>query len=168
MGYHPHEPSAKGNQLVKVATRGESILDKVYTDCSQSYDKVYTDSSHGEPVVLSEVGLSHHGVVLCQPALATDYEPPTHLHGPDMLRGRQRPSHVTDGLEKLPGKTCRAASCTLKYGKFESKLKSLIDTHLPVKTIGPAWVTDKFRHPINTRNVAFCTGSATYPYLRVQ
>ena len=50
-------------QLVKVATRGESILDKVYTDCSQSY---------GEPVVLSEVGLSHHGVVLCQPALATD------------------------------------------------------------------------------------------------
>ncbi len=150
-------------QLVKTATRGNSILDKVYTDCSQYY---------GRPVVLSPVGLSDHGVVLCQPALAADYEAPSTYMAQTRCMGANEQSMLLVALKNTTWEDVyRADSCTLMYDKFESKLKFLIDTHLPVKTVKRCsndrpWVTDEFRHLIDRRNTAFHTGSTLFPYLR--
>ena len=150
-------------QLVKLPTRDKAILDKIYTNGGQYY---------GNPEVLPPVGLSDHNVVLCRPALVADYEPPKTYMAQTRCTGANEKAMLllalrTTGWQDL----YRARSCEQQYVIFESRLKALIDLHLPSKmtkrcTNDKPWVTDEFRLLIDRRHAAFRSNSTLYKYLQ--
>ena len=55
-------------QIVKKPTRDKSMLDKIFTNMETVY---------GEPEILAPIGLSDHNIVVCYPALSSNYVAPT-------------------------------------------------------------------------------------------
>ena len=150
-------------QLVKLPMWDKAILDKIYTNGGQYY---------GNPKVLPPVGLSDHNVVLCWPALVVDFEPPKTYMAQTCCTGANEKAMLlltlrTTGWQDL----YRAHSCEQQYIIFESRLKALINLHLPSKTMKQCtndkpWVIDEFKLLTDRRHAAFRSNSALYPYLR--
>ncbi len=150
-------------QLVQKPTRGKAILDKTYTNFPIYY---------GEPEVMAPIGLSDHCVVVCRPALQTDYKPPMTYMAWTRCTGANEKAMLLLALRNAQwGDLYRAASCQQQYAIFEDKLRTLIDTHMPSKLTkrcsnDKPWVTDEFRILINRRKAAFRINSVAYSCLR--
>ena len=65
----------------------------------------------------------------------------------------------------------RTESCAEQHDIFDSRLRTLIETHLPMKIVkrhsnDKPWLTDEFRLLTEKRNQAFRINSLAYLYLR--
>ena len=160
----PIQASYDFKQLVKDKTFLTKTLDKVLTNMHELYDR---------PEVLAPIGSLDrgHGVVCCSPngrysaraCLSThtvrDQRPCNRLR-----LGRavaQFPWHQIYHLD----------SCEAKFDFFQHNMSTLINKHMPLKTVtrstmDPPWITDRFRELVEQRNAAYRDHLASYGYLK--
>lgn len=142
-------------QVVKSATRGNAILDKIFTNMSEWYLT---------PVIIPAMGNSDHAVVLMMANANPTYKP-----GSDVLVCRR----CWDSNSKvLLANALKTTNWSSLYSMesvqdmtdyFYNTVKTLFDAYAPVcyvkrHSTDKPWVTDKFRLQIRQRQFAFRTG----------
>ena len=97
----------KFSQIVKVATRGQGILDKIWTNMSMVYSK---------PVTVAELGTSDHNMVLLKPSckMTLDTESMTLMSVKSMGAKEKATFELALSLIKLEPPS-RLDSCNEKY-----------------------------------------------------
>jgi len=141
-------------QVVKSATRGTAVLDKIYTSLKEWYEI---------PVVLPNIGRSDHNAV----AMAPKHRPAD--RGEDMMVTVR--SHDSNGRALLGQMIAdtdwtplyRMNTCDEMTESFYSTITRLVDCYLPLMTVkrhttDKPWVTDQFRRLIRCRQHALKTG----------
>jgi hypothetical protein len=151
-------------QIVKQATRGNRILDKVLTNMGTLY---------ANPDILPQIGKSDHQVVLCRPQpdyqlLGTTPEYRTtrvNGHNERVLFASQLQATKWEALYKMD-------TCEEQFTLFSETINDLLDTYLPMKTVkvqpsDKPWVTTQYKDLIQQRQHALLSGKLEeYKYLR--
>ena len=145
-------------QVVKSATRGTAILDKIYTNISNWYC---------DPEILPGIATSDHFSVVMQPKHSNQYP-----HG-KRIRVLIR-SNDPNGKALLANELCSfnwsrlytLQSCEDMISMFYSTVTSMLNYFLPTRHVfrhssDKPWVTDEFRRLIRQRQHAFTSGNIT-------
>ena len=113
-------------QMVKKPTRGNNILDKIYTTLSE----YYTDA-----MILPCIGQSDHSSVLLSPATQspTPYSP-VYITKRDCRPANRR--SLSTALSKINWTSLyHTAAIDNQFALFSNTLSSVFDTHLPLRTV---------------------------------
>lgn len=145
------------SQIVRAPTRGNAVLDKVYTNIATYYS---------DATILSPIGLSDHNVVICPPK---PHHKLSHQHHPLLCTVRSfdqnSRSSFAQALKAYDWSDFyRMNSCEDMTLHFYVTLQQLLDQHMPQKTVqrhsnDKPWVDDHFRHLIKLRQQAFTSGN---------
>ena len=144
-------------QIVKQPTRGNSILDKIFTNISKYYDC---------PRVVAPIGLSDHNSILLEPlkSYANFGSRSTRL-----VRD-SRPSNRKLVREKLSqvnwSPLYSMQSCDEQFQFFSSTVNSIVETFLPLKKMKSVsndkpWITPEIKTLIAKRQRAWSKGKNT-------
>ena len=142
-------------QIVDLPTRGNAILDNIYTNVSNFYQR---------PVICAPIGLSDHKVVVCIPSTSSKYTSPvvscipSRSHKPrDRDRDRFEGALQTTSWETL---FC-LPTCKEQLNFFNSTIRTLLDVR-PERQIrrcsNDRPCVDNFRHLIRRRQRALLGG----------
>lgn len=145
-------------QVVKRATRGTNILDKIYTNI----DKYYT-----VPHILSPVGRSDHNVVAWQAKLRL-----ISINNVDTFSVVR--SHDSNGKKLLAEalrtfnwtRLYRMEDCELMLSYFYDIVRNRLDSFLPLRisrrqSADKPWIDENFRYLIKLRQKAWNNGNVT-------
>ena len=134
-------------QIVKNATRGSNILDKIFTNISKFYDV---------PEVVPPLGFSDHNSVLLNPLnhrrISRSFR---------MVRDA-RPSNrrlITEALSSVNWSPMyHLGSCDEQFQYFSSLVDGIVDKYLPLKCIksdssDKPWITPEIKRLISKRQV---------------
>ncbi len=153
-------------QIVKSATRGSALLDKIYTTIADWFKP---------PVVLPNIANSDHCAVMITPVqrgnVRRGERVPVVVRSND-LNGKNALGRELNSVNWLPlyRMTCVESMITFFY----STVTSLVDKHLPERVVirhtsDKPWITDEFRRLIRKRQHAWSNGNSTeYNRLRNQ
>ena len=148
-------------QIVTQPTRGNSILDKVYTNASEFF----------KTVVIEPIASSDHRTVLCLPDVTnlpthsmTEKKVRTSGHNEKTLLASELLHIRWEPLYHLP-------TCNEQFEFFMEKISELLDTYLPVKTVrkhntDKPWITEQFKSLIQSRQWALNNDRGQYKQLR--
>lgn len=151
-------------QIVKEPTRGNHILDKIFTTMDQFY---------GIPKILAPLGASDHSVVVCHPQIQNNYKPPeriTILKRSNDSNAKNMFVHALKTVDWCP--LYNAETCDEKFSIFHDTISKNLNEFLPVIEVKRSsndkpWITDNFRNKIVQRQHALNTGNkAEYNRLR--
>ena len=146
-------------QMVRKPTRGNNIVDKIYTTLS----KYYTDA-----MILPCIGQSDHSSVLLSPATQslTSYSP-VYIAKRDCRPANRR--SLSTALSKINWTPLsHTAAIDNQFALSSSTLSSVFDTHLPLRTVkhhpkDKPWFTADVKNNISKRQKAWSTGN-TFKY----
>ena len=154
----------KMKQLVKEPTRENSVLDKFYTTMSSFYE--FTSV---KPPILS----SDHCTIECFPK---QWKPDCSKHYTITRRSTGHNERVmfVNELKQVNWTTLlRKTTCDEQYSCFKNTINSLMDKHMPLRTVikrkqyEKPWITNAFRNLIDQRQHAFMVKDNTrYKKLR--
>ena len=143
------------SQMVKVATRGQAILDKIWTNMNMVYSK---------PVTVAELGTSDHNMVLLKPSSKrtpdTGNMPRMHLQS----MGTKEKATFELALSLIKWEPLyRLDSCNEKYVYYQTVIDKLIGLCFPSKVVtrhtgDKPWITDGYRLLIRKRQRAHTRG----------
>ena len=139
------------SQIVKVPTRGQAILDKIWTNMNMVYSK---------PVTVAELGTSDHNMVLLKPSskrtLATGNLTRTSVKS----MGAKEKETFELALSLIKWESLyRLDSCNEKYVYYQTVIDKLIEICFPSKVVTrhtseKPWITDGYRLLIRKRQRA--------------
>ena len=147
------------SQIIKVATRGQAILDKIWTNMNMVYSK---------PLTVAELGTSDHNTVLLKPSskITLDTDNMTGMHVKSMGTKEKATFELAllalDSLIKWEP-LYRLESCNDNYVYYQTAIDKLIDLCIPSKvvtrhTCDKPWITDGYRLLIRKRQRAHMRG----------
>ena len=141
----------KFSQIVKVATRGQAILDKIWTNMNMVYSK---------PVTVAELGTSDHNMVLLKPSskMTLDTGNLTRMSVKSMGAKEKETFELALSLIKWEP-LHRLDSCNEKYVYYQTVIDKLIEICFPSKVVtrhtgDKPWITDGYRLLIRKRQRA--------------
>ena len=143
-------------QLVKEPTRGNNILDKIFTNMDQFYQNAK---------VLSPLGASDHSIVTSHPQVQKHYKAPTKFTVLKRSNDHNSKAVLVHAIKNINWNPLYAASlCEEKFSIFSNTLNDLLDAHLPVVEVkrcsnDKPWITDSFRAKVSQRQTAFNSGN---------
>jgi hypothetical protein len=140
-------------QVVKDATRGSNILDKIFTNASKFYNV---------PEILPPVGFSDHSSVLIKPLKQCMNSRSTR-----MVRDTRSPNRklVFEALPSINWSPLYSMdSCNDKFHYFSFIVNGIVDQCLPMKRIksdssDKPWVTSEIIRLISTRKAGWNSGN---------
>lgn len=146
-------------QMVRKPTRGNNIVDKIYTTLS----KYYTDA-----MILPCIGQSDHSSVLLSPATQslTSYSP-VYITKRDCRPANRR--SLSTALSKINWTPLyHTAAIDNQFALSSCTLSSVFDTHLPLRTVkhhpkDKPWITADVKNNLSKRQKAWSTGN-TFKY----
>ena len=161
----PLKSSFKVTQIVTKPTRGDRILDKMYTNMLEFYNSVS---------VQSPIGASDHNVVICRPQPTTMTQTPKFKTIEKRASGHNEKTLFVHALKNTDWSPIyNMSSCTDQYEFFDRVISELMDTFMPVKlrkihtNPDKPWITSAFKAAIDRRQRAFQAGDiVTYKMLR--
>ena len=139
------------NQIVTKATRGNNILDKIFTNCKKWYST---------PIILPPVGKSDHNVILVRPSSANNER----IAVRSVFTRHMDFYACTDIAAELSRikwqDMYHMEDCRLQADFFYSNLNRVLDSFAPIeehkiKDNDRPWVTAYFKKLINKRDVAY-------------
>lgn len=148
--------SFKLKKLVSKPTRGNSILDQIYSNLSQYY---------GEPAILPPLGSSDHSCIFLLP---TGNKAPS-LPTTQSERRDCRPSNKSALFSSLQAVNWtplyRLNSCENQFQNFQSLVTEAIKTHLPTRIVklhptDKPWLTSDIKAAIKKRQRAWLNGNS--------
>ena len=134
-----------------VLTRGDAILDKIYTDMDRRY---------GQPNTSCPVGNANYNIVICEPLVDLQFiSEHRQLVTAQVIKQNERvrlKDNTWEDLYHIP-------SCEEKLQMFTSNITELTDTHFLTKTVvrhttDKPCVSDRFRDQIRRRQHAWKAG----------
>ena len=145
----------KFSQIVKVATRGQVILDKIWTNMNMVYSK---------PVTVAELGTSDHNMVLLNPSskMTLDTGNMTRISVKSMGAKEKATFELALSLIKWEP-LYRLDSCNDKYVYYQTVIDKLIEICFPSTVVtrhtgDKPWITDGYRLLIRKRQRAHMRG----------
>jgi len=151
-------------QVVYSPTRGNALLDKIYTNMSDWYLKT---------TVLPNIGKSDHRTVLMQPARQNQKRNDHHINVTLRSNDRNGKNLLANALVNYNWERLnRMDSVDSMVTFFNETILTLLNTFLPVRivrrhTSDKPWITDEFRRLIRRRQYAWTSGNhAQYRQLR--
>ena len=142
-------------QLVKDATRGKNILDKIFTNISKFYNPA---------LVISPIGHSDHNSIVLKPLPANSYggTRSTRLVRDSRLTNRRIVSDHLSKVNWLP--LYHMESCDKQFQYFSTIVDNIIKEHLPWKQIkidssDKPWITSEIESLISKRQTAWAAGN---------
>ena len=131
-------------QVVNVVTRGQAILDKIWTNT----EEVYTP-----PVTISELGSSDHNMVLLKPKAKSSVDTGCVTRLTVRCIGPKEKATLKKNLFRLD-------SCADQYSYYQTVISNLMEICFPTKVVmrHTAWVTDWFRDLVRKRQRAHMSG----------
>ena len=139
-------------QIVKSNTRGNKILDKIFTNLDQFYN---------EPKILPPLGRSDHSVITCYPNIQSSYIKPHNKTVSYRSNDFTSKVFLVHELKEYNWTTLyELNTCEDKFNMFMSVITDLLDKHLPYKefiknTSDKPWVTNDYKSLIIKRQVAW-------------
>ncbi len=110
-------------QIVDLPTRGNAILDNIYTNVSNFYQR---------PVICAPIGLSDHKVVVCIPSTSSKYTSPVVSCTPSRSHKPRDRARFEGALHTASWETLfRLQTCEEQLNFFNSTIRTLLDVHLP-------------------------------------
>ena len=137
---------------MKGNTRGNKVLDKIYTNLSQYY---------GEPNLLPPLGRSDHNVITCYPNVQATYNPPSTKTMYCRSNDFTGKVFLVDELKRFDWSMLYDMNtCGEKYDMFMTVIKDTLDTYLPFKevkvsTSDKPWVNNEYKSLIVKRQIAW-------------
>ena len=146
----------KFSQIVKVATGGQAILDKIWTNMNLVYSK---------PVTVAELGTSDHNMVLLKPSskmTLVDTGNMTRMSVKSMGAKEKATFELALSLIKWEP-LYRLDSCNEQYVYYQTVIDKLIEICFPSKVVtrytgDKPWITDGYRLLIRKRQRAHMRG----------
>ncbi|XP_022806735.1 uncharacterized protein LOC111343809 [Stylophora pistillata] len=144
-------------QLVNKPTRGDQILDLVFTNQPDLYDI-------NSVQIVPPFGLSDHNVVFVHPTVRAPREGPSRRTLSKRDTRASRTSELGRFLASIDWSVVNEASnCEAKLALFTDFIKIGLDHLMPVKHVrlhlsDPPWVTERFKSLIKHRQHAFYNG----------
>ena len=158
--------SFKLSQIVSKPTRGDRILDKIYTNMVDFYNSV---------LVHSPIGASDHNVVICKPQPTTT-RVPKYKTIEVRSSGHNEKALLVHSLKHMDWTPIYSMqTCSDQFEFFDRAISNLIDTYIPIKlrkihtNRDKPWITAAFKATIECRQRAFMAGDTiTYkrPYVQ--
>ena len=147
----------KFSQIVKVATRGQAILDKIWTNMNMVYSK---------PVTVAELGTSDHNMVLLKPSSKTTLDTGNWTRMSVKSMGAKEKATFELALSLIKWEPLyRLDSCNEKYVYYQSQkvTDKLIEICFPSKVVtrhtgDKPWITDGYILLIRKRQRAHMRG----------
>ena len=142
-------------QVVKQATRGSNILDKIFTNASKFYNV---------PEILPPVGFSDHYSVLIKPLKQCANSRSTRMVRDTRSSNRKLVFEALSSINWSP--LYRMASCNDKFHYFSFIVNSIVDQYLPMRRLksdssDKPWVTTEIKRLISKRQAAWNSGNNT-------
>ena len=145
----------KFSQIVKVATGGQAILDKIWTNMNLVYSK---------PVTVAELGTSDHNMVLLKPSskMTLDTGNMTRMSVKSMGAKEKATFELALSLIKWEP-LYRLDSYNEQYVYYQTVIDKLIEICFPSKVVtrhtgDKPWITDGYRLLIRKRQCAHMRG----------
>ena len=144
--------------MVKKATRGKALLDKIVTNIHQFYT---------EPEISAPVGLSDHNVLIVHPESQFKSLRPKLIYRQIRVTSPNAKALVAHDIMNLKWENLyRMDCCSKQIDYFYTTLRFIIDKHMPIKTIkrfntDRPWVTDYYLDLIKQRQKAFVSKNLT-------
>ena len=138
------------SQIVKVATRGQAILDKTWTNINMMYSK---------PVTVAELGTSDHNVVLLKPSRKRTLDTGNMTRMSVKSMGAKEKATFELALSFITWEPLyRLDSCNETYVYYRTVIDKLTEICFPSKvstrhTGDKPWFTDGYRLLIRKRHV---------------
>ena len=136
------------SQIIKVATRAQAILDKIWTIMNMVYSK---------PVTVAELGTSDHNIVLLKPSskITLDTDNMTPMSVKSMGAKGKATFDLALSLVKWEP-LYRLDSCHQKYVYYQTVIDKLIEICFPSRVVtrhtgDKPWITDGYRLLIRKR-----------------
>ncbi|KAK2149558.1 hypothetical protein NP493_2882g00005 [Ridgeia piscesae] len=142
-------------QVVNVVTRGQAILDKIWTNM----EEVYTP-----PVTISELGSSDHNMVLLKPKAKNSVDTGCVTRLTVRCMGPKEKATFSMALSAIKWEPLfRLDSCADQYSYYQTVICNLMEICFPTKivtrhTADKPWVTDWFRDLVRKRQRAHMSG----------
>ena len=142
-------------QMVKILTRGDAILDKMWTNMAELYNS---------PVSISELGKSDHNMILLQPMVHTMHDTGSVTRVTIKSIGINEKDNFSKALSSVRWEPLFLLhTCEEKYNYYKDVVITLMDKCFTNKvvtrhTADKPWVTDYFRCLIRKRQRAFMSG----------
>ena len=142
-------------QVVNVVTRGQAILDKIWTNM----EEVYTP-----PVTISELGSSDHNMVLLKPKAKSSVDTGCVTRLTVRCMGPKEKATFNMALSAIKWEPLfRLDSCADQYSYYQTVISNLMEICFPTKvvtrhTADKPWVTDWFRDLVRKRQRAHMSG----------
>ena len=129
-------------QIVNVGTRGNTVLDKIWTNM----DKLYMS-----PITLSELGKSDHNMVLLKPGGSLPCSTGSVMRVTTRAMGENEKALFDRALSAVSWEPLfRLETCEEQYAYYQTMIDSLMEMCFPYKVVtrhsaDKPWVTDGFR-----------------------
>ena len=142
-------------QIVNVDTRGNAVLDKIWTNI----DKVYMS-----PVTISELGTSDHSMVLLKPSSSLPCSTGSVMRVTIWAMGENEKALCHRALSAVSWEPMfRLETCEEQYAYYHTMIDSLMEMCFPYKIVtrhsaDKPWVTDGFRLLVRKRQRAHMSG----------
>ena len=142
-------------QMVNISTRGDAILDKIWTNMAELFNQA---------VSISELGKSDHNMILLQPMVQKRHDTGRVTRVTIKSMGANEKAHFSKALTSVRWEPLFLLhTCEEKYNYYKDVVISLMDTFFTNKvvtrhTADKPWVTDYFRCLIRKRQRAFMRG----------
>ena len=143
----------KFSQIIKVATSGQAILDKIWTNINIM---VYS-----KPVTVTELGTSYHNMVLLKPSSKRTLDTGNLTR---MSMGAKEKATFELALSFIKWEPLyRLDSCNEKYVYYQTVVDKLVEICLPSKVVkrhtgDKPWINDGYRLLIRKRQRAHMRG----------
>ena len=143
-------------QIVNVGTRGNAVLDKIWTNM----DKLYMS-----PITLSELGKSDHTMVLLKPGGSLPCTTGSVMRVTTRAMGENEKAMFDRALSAVSWEPLfRLETCEEQYAYYHTMIDSLMEMCFPYKVVtrhsaDKPWVTDGFRLLVRKRQRAHMSGN---------
>ena len=143
-------------QIVNVGTRGNAVLDKMWTNM----DKLYMS-----PITLSELGKSDHNMVLLKPGGSLPCSTGSVMRVTTRAMGENEKALFDRALSAVSWEPLfRLETCEEQYAYYQTMIDSLVEMCFPYKAVtrhsaDKPWVTDGFRLLVRKRQRAHMSGN---------
>ena len=141
--------------MVKSATRGRNILDKIFTNIFKYYNP---------PVVVASIGHSDHCSVVYKPLHPSKYSGSRSVR---LVRDSRPANRRTVGVHLSEVNWTPhyyMGSCDDQYQSFSSVMNNIIDQYLPLRRVkinsnDKPWITPEIKDLISKRQAALAVGN---------
>ena len=143
-------------QIVNVGTRGNAVLDQIWTNM----DKLYMS-----PITLSELGKSDHNMVLLKPGGSLPCSTGSVMRVTTRAMGENEKALFDRALSAVSWEPLfRLETCEEQYAYYQTMIDSLMEMCFPYKVVtrhsaDKPWVTDGFRLLVRKRQRAHMSGN---------